>query len=168
LRKTIKHLHLDGRLDVRFDHNFSDVIRECARTRRRDQNGTWIVPDMVAAYTDLHRAGHAHSVETWVDGQLVGGLYTVMIGKMVFGESMFSHRSDASKIALAGLVAFALEHDLPMIDCQQNTAHMATLGSETMDRNEFCQQVARHVEGPSPAWQFNPVYWKHLFSLDGY
>ncbi|MEZ5705421.1 MAG: leucyl/phenylalanyl-tRNA--protein transferase [Burkholderiaceae bacterium] len=168
LRKTIKRLRLDGRLEVRFDHNFGDVIRECARTPRRDQNGTWIVPDMVAAYSGLHRAGHAHSVETWIDGHLVGGLYAIMIGKMVFGESMFSHRTDASKIALASLVAFALEHELPMIDCQQNTAHMATLGSETMDRSAFCNQVAQHIQGPSPAWQFDPVYWKHFISQDGY
>jgi leucyl/phenylalanyl-tRNA---protein transferase len=168
LRKTIRRLHLDARLDVRFDHHFGDVIRACASTPRKEQNGTWIVPDMVAAYTELHRAGYAHSVETWIDGKLVGGLYTVMIGRMVFGESMFSLRSDASKIALASLVAFALEHKLPMIDCQQNTAHMATLGSETLVRSNFCTQVARHTQGPSPSWQFDPVYWKHFFPQDGF
>lgn len=168
LRKTLHRLLLDQRLEVRFDHDFQGVIENCARTPRKEQDGTWILPEMVAAYTALHHAGHAHSVETWIDGELAGGLYLVNLGGMVFGESMFSHRSDASKLALAGLVAFARAHSLPMIDCQQNTAHMATLGSETVARAEFCQAVHAVLKQPMPTWQFDPVYWKFIISDDGF
>jgi leucyl/phenylalanyl-tRNA---protein transferase len=168
LRKTLKRLLTDHRLELRFDHSFERVIQACAETPRKEQDGTWIVPDMVSAYTELHQAGSAHSVETWIDGELAGGLYAVVVGAMVFGESMFSLRSDASKLALAGLVAFAHAHRLPMIDCQQNTAHMATLGSETITRAEFCSRVEALARRPSPAWRFDPVYWNHLFPDDGF
>jgi leucyl/phenylalanyl-tRNA--protein transferase len=168
LRKTLRRQLLDGRFEVRIDHDFERVIQACARTPRRDQDGTWILPDMVAAYTALHRAGHAHSIETWIDGELAGGLYVVNIGGMVFGESMFSHRSDASKLALAGLVAFSRAKQLPLIDCQQNTAHMATLGSETLARTTFCQQVQTVLKQPIPNWQFDPVYWNFICSDNGF
>ena len=92
---------------IRIDHSFERVIRACAHTPRDGQDGTWILPAMVQAYCGLHAAGHAHSVEAWIDGELAGGLYCINLGGMVFGESMFSRRSDASKIALAALVALA-------------------------------------------------------------
>lgn len=168
LSKTLRNLLLANQLELRIDHDFERVIQACARTPRKDQDGTWIVPDMVSAYAALHRAGHAHSIETWIGGELAGGLYTVNIGGMVFGESMFSHRSDASKLALAGLVAFAQAHQLPMIDCQQNTAHMATLGSETMQRTSFCDEVHVLTTHPAPVWRFDPVYWNHFFPDDGF
>jgi leucyl/phenylalanyl-tRNA--protein transferase len=94
---------------------------------------------MVEAYTALHQAGHAHSIETWIDGQLVGGLYCVAIGRAVFGESMFSLMPDASKIALAALVVFCLENGIALIDCQQNTAHLASLGAHEVPRNAFLE-----------------------------
>lgn len=168
LRKTLQRLLLDGRLEVRMDHDFRKVILACAKTPRRDQDGTWILPEMVAAYTALHHAGHAHSVETWIDGELVGGLYAVNIGAMVFGESMFSLQSDASKLALAGLIAFCRAQHLPLIDCQQNTAHMATMGSETLSRSDFCRHVQTLLLQPMPVWRFDPVYWKFIFSDHGF
>jgi leucyl/phenylalanyl-tRNA--protein transferase len=168
LRKTLHRLLLEGRLELRIDHGFERVIQACARTPRKNQDGTWILPDMVAAYTALHHAGHAHSVESWIDGELVGGLYLVNLGGMVFGESMFSHQSDASKLALAGLVAFSRANALPLIDCQQNTAHMASLGSEKLARTAFCQQVQTVLQQPVPTWQFDPVYWNFIFTDEGF
>jgi leucyl/phenylalanyl-tRNA---protein transferase len=168
LRKTLRRLLTEQRLELRFDHDFERVIRACSATPRRAQDGTWILPEMIAAYTALHRAGHAHSVETWIDGELVGGLYAVNVGGMVFGESMFSLRSDASKLALSGLVAFCRAQALPLIDCQQDTAHMASLGSETLPRDRFCQEVQMVLSRPMPTWKFDPVYWKFIFSDDGF
>ena len=162
LRKPLRSGLRHQRIEVRFDHDFSTVIRHCAGTPRHGQNGTWILPDMVAAYEALHRAGHAHSVETWWDGELAGGLYCVNLGAMVFGESMFSHRSNASKIALAGLVAFCRQHGIVAIDCQQNTAHLASLGAREMARADFLQHLHRATAQPAPAWRFSSVYWNHL------
>lgn len=162
LRKPLFSGLRKQRIEVRFNHDFANVIRHCATTPRHGQNGTWILPEMVAAYEALHRAGHAHSVETWWDGELAGGLYCVNLGGMVFGESMFSHRSNASKIALAGLVAFCRHHGITAIDCQQNTAHLASLGAREMARSNFIQQVRLAAARPAPAWRFLSVYWNHL------
>lgn len=150
--------------EIRFDTAFAQVIHACASTPRDGQPGTWIVPDMVKAYTALHRAGHAHSVETWVNGRLVGGLYCVNLGGMVFGESMFAHQTDASKMALAALVAFCRARGLPMIDCQQNTRHLASLGAAEISRAEFVAQVATLVTRASPHWEFDALYWQQLLT----
>lgn len=162
LRKTLQNLLRAGRLQVRMDHDFERVIRACAHAPREGQSGTWILPSMVQAYVALHRASVAHSVETWIDGELVGGLYCVNLGAMVFGESMFSRRSDASKIALAALVAFAMAHELPLIDCQQETAHLASMGARPQPREVFCKQLRQVLLHPSPVWKFEPVYWNQL------
>lgn len=162
LRKKLQTLLRGGRLEVRMDHDFERVIRACASAPREGQSGTWILPSMVQAYVALHRASLAHSVETWIDGELAGGLYCVNLGAMVFGESMFSRRSDASKIALAALVAFALAHDLPLIDCQQETAHLASMGAQPLPRAAFCRQLRQALQHPGPAWHFEPVYWNQL------
>jgi leucyl/phenylalanyl-tRNA---protein transferase len=162
LRKTLRSGLRQQRIELRFDHDFSAVIRHCARTPRQGQHGTWILPEMVAAYEALHRAGHAHSVETWWDGELAGGLYCVNLGGMVFGESMFSHRSNASKIALAGLVAFCRQQGIPLVDCQQNTAHLASLGAREVARAAFVEHVQGYTVQPAPAWRFLSVYWQHL------
>lgn len=162
LRKPLFSGLRQQRIEIRFDHDFSAVIRHCAATPRHGQHGTWILPEMVAAYEALHRAGHAHSVETWWDGELAGGLYCVSLGGMVFGESMFSHRSNASKMALAGLVAFCRQHGITAIDCQQNTAHLASLGAREIARSDFVHHVHGTLATPAPAWRFLSVYWKHL------
>jgi leucyl/phenylalanyl-tRNA--protein transferase len=106
LRKTLAKFAPTRAARCRFDSDFDQVIRACATSERPGQSGTWIVPAMVAAYQAFHRAGFAHSVETWIDGELAGGLYCVVIGRAVFGESMFTRVPDASKIALAALVAW--------------------------------------------------------------
>jgi leucyl/phenylalanyl-tRNA---protein transferase len=164
LRKTIQALLRAGRLEVRMDHDFERVIRACAHTSREGQSGTWILPPMVQAYSRLHQAGVAHSVETWIDDELAGGLYCINLGAMVFGESMFSRQSNASKVALAALVAFASENALPLIDCQQNTPHLASLGARLMGRQAFCAQVRQALAHRSPVWRFQPVYWQKILT----
>lgn len=165
LRKTIQKLQFEQRLDLRIDHDFERVIQSCAQTPRHGQSGTWILPAMVQAYVRLHRAGMAHSVETWIDGELVGGLYVVNVGAMVFGESMFSRRSNASKIALAGLMALCRHHGITLVDCQQDTAHLTSLGGRLMPRADFVQHVRLALLQPAPRWEFSPVYWRELFSI---
>ncbi|MEK9801809.1 MAG: leucyl/phenylalanyl-tRNA--protein transferase [Curvibacter sp.] len=164
LRKTLQKFIATPGCEVRIDTAFEAVLQACAGSPRPGQDGTWIVPAMVQAYTALHRAGLAHSVETWVDGQLVGGLYCVALGRAVYGESMFARASDASKIALAGLVAFCRAHGIGLIDCQQNTAHLASLGAREIPRVDFLRhiEVARHEA--APRWEFQPLYWQALLT----
>ena len=162
LARTLRRFASDAHCEIRIDHDFETVIDACSRVPRAGQAGTWILPEMIEAYTRLHHAGHAHSVETWIDGQLAGGLYCVGIGRAVFGESMFALRPDASKIALAALVAFCRHHGAPQIDCQQNTAHLASLGAAEMPREAFLSRVAQAVQMPPPKWEFAPVYWNEL------
>ncbi|NVO07025.1 MAG: leucyl/phenylalanyl-tRNA--protein transferase [Rhodoferax sp.] len=162
LKKTIRRFCADPRCEIRLDTAFDTVITHCAHTARNGQCGTWIVPEMVAAYQAMHGAGHAHSVETWVDGELVGGLYCVNLGRAVFGESMFAHRSDASKLALAALVSFCRAQGVALIDCQQNTPHLASLGAAEMPRADFVSHVASAIARHAPVWRFDALYWKHL------
>jgi leucyl/phenylalanyl-tRNA--protein transferase len=162
LRKSVKAFQLSGTCEIRFDSCFEDVVEQCAHTVRSGQGGTWIVPEMRSAYGALHRAGYAHSVETWVDGKLAGGLYCVGIGKAVFGESMFAHRTDASKMALAALVGFCRANEVQWIDCQQNTRHLASLGANEMPRNQFVNRVRGAIEESPMRWHFDPLYWAHL------
>ena len=162
LRKTLKRFVREPNCQVRIDHDFGAVIGHCANTPRAGQNGTWIVPEMVEAYQGLHAMGLAHSVETWMDGELVGGLYCVGLGRMVFGESMFAHRRDASKIALSALVALCLAQGLDAIDCQQNTAHLGSLGAAPIARPLFAKMVAERVSQACAHWQFDPLYWREL------
>lgn len=162
LRRVLQRFRATPGCEVRIDSDFSAVIQACAQTTRTGQSGTWIVPPMVAAYEALHAAGHAHSVETWVDGQLRGGLYCVARGRAVFGESMFAHATDASKIALAALVCLCLREGVEMIDCQQNTRHLASLGAREIPRAQFQRHVAKAREEPACNWRFEPVYWSEL------
>lgn len=162
LRKEIRTGLRSGRLEIKVDTAFEQVIQACAHTPRAGQSGTWIVPDMVHAYTALHHAGHAHSVETWWEGRLVGGLYCVNLGRMVFGESMFSHRSNASKMALAGLIACCKAWGVQAIDCQQNTAHLSSLGASEEPRSRFLLTMREAIREPAPTWRFDPLYWNAL------
>lgn len=164
LRKTLTRLLQEQRLVIRLDHDFERVIRACAHTPRSGQTGTWILPPMIQAYLQLHAAGHAHSVEAWIDGELAGGLYCVNLGAMVFGESMFSRRSDASKLAMCGLVAFCLANAIPLIDCQQDTPHLASLGAALMSRADFSRHLHKTTSHNAPGWRFEPVYWNHLIT----
>jgi len=162
LRKTLLKFISTPGCEVRFDSAFEQVITACAGSPREGQDGTWIVPPMVQAYTDLHRAGLAHSVETWVAGRLVGGLYCVALGQAVFGESMFTRATDASKIALAALVAFSRQHGSTMIDCQQNTQHLASLGAHEIPRVDFLRHITAAQAQAGPRWHFDPLYWREL------
>jgi leucyl/phenylalanyl-tRNA---protein transferase len=134
--------------EVRSDTSFDAVMRACAEPRE-GQAGTWITEDMIAAYGALHRGGYAHSFETWMDGQLVGGLYGVAIGRMFFGESMFARVTDASKIAFAHLARQLHRWRFATIDCQMSTAHLASLGAREIPRRQFVRTVAELVNYPS-------------------
>ena len=164
LRKTLQKFVQMPFSSVTFDTAFDRVIEHCSAFKRQGQNGTWILQDMVGAYQALHRAGFAHSVETWIDGELVGGLYCVSIGKAIFGESMFALQTDASKIALSALVAFAKQNEIRWIDCQQNTRHLASLGAHEIAQADFLHAVNKAVTQTAPTWEFLPLYWKNLFS----
>lgn len=164
LRKTLSRFTAAAHCEVRFDTAFAEVIRSCAQMSRRGQPGTWILPPMVEAYTRLHAAGHAHSVETWMNGQLIGGLYCVALGKAVFGESMFTRVPDASKIALAALVAFCRHHGVNLVDCQQNTAHLASLGAAEIPRSIFLAHIRQAQSATPLEWRFAPLYWNHILS----
>lgn len=162
LRKEIRSLLRQQRLEIRTDHAFDRVIRACAHSPRNGQHGTWILPAMIEAYQRLHRAGIAHSVETWIDGELCGGLYCIGIGGMVYGESMFSRRNNASKMALTALVAFCRVHALPLIDCQQETGHLASMGAHSMERPAFLRHMRQAQKLRAPEWRFEPVYWNSV------
>ena len=143
LRKAVAR----GEYETRVDTAFRDVMEACAEPRD-GQGGTWIVPEMIDAYTALHERGLAHSVESWSDGELVGGLYGVSLGKVFFGESMFTRAPDASKVALVHLVERLRESGYRVIDCQQATAHLASLGAREITRREFAQLVRESIQYP--------------------
>lgn len=124
--------------------NFTDVMRACALTPREGQSGTWITPELIDAYSDLNRTGHAQSVETWLDGRLVGGIYGVTLGHVFFGESMFSLVTDASKAALAVLVREMLARRFAVLDCQVASTHLASLGSMEISRERFLDLLELH------------------------
>jgi leucyl/phenylalanyl-tRNA---protein transferase len=163
LRKTVRRFAASANCEVRIDSAFRRVITACAGTARNGQDGTWIVPEMVEAYCAWHALGRAHSVETWIDGELVGGLYGIGMGRMFFGESMYSHRTDASKIALAALVCWCREHGVAMIDCQQHTGHLESMGARELPRAEFEARLRRALaEPPIADWTYDLRLWRHL------
>jgi leucyl/phenylalanyl-tRNA---protein transferase len=163
LKKTLRAFLATPGCEIRFDSRFEQVITHCATTPRHGQHGTWIVPALRRAYGEWHRAGTAHSVETWIEGTLVGGLYGVGIGRMFFGESMFAHATDASKIALCALVAFCRGNRIELIDCQQATAHLASFGAREMPRADFESHLAHTLDQPPPAaWTYDPAHWETL------
>lgn len=137
---------------VAVDTAFGSVIRSCARSSQHGQPGTWITQEMQLAYEAWHLIGQAHSIETWINGELVGGLYGVSLGKMFFGESMFSRANDASKIAFVHLVAFLKQRGVDWIDCQMKTDHLASLGAQLVPRSAFLEHVRAHVRQPDLAW----------------
>ena len=164
-RKSFSKFRSTAGHEIRMDSAFDQVIAACAVAPRAGQRGTWIVPEMMAAYCNLHRAGVAHSVETWIDGTLAGGLYCVALGKFVFGESMFSHSSGASKFALAALVGFCRHHGIAHIDCQQKTRHLASLGAREISRDLFLSHLADGLaQAEPPRWQFDTCYWNEVLS----
>jgi len=162
LKKLLRSLLKTRRLEIRVDQDFRSTMQACATTARSGQQGTWIVKDMQHAYGLLHDAGHAHSVEAWVDGQRWGGLYAVSIGDMVFGESMFSHASNGSKLALCALIALCKTRHMPLIDCQQQTRHLASLGAKPWPRDAFIDALNALTPRPTGPWKFDPLYWDSI------
>jgi leucyl/phenylalanyl-tRNA--protein transferase len=163
MRQTLKRWVRDAGCEIRIDSDFSAVIRACANTPREGQADTWIVPEMVDSYTRWHHLGRVHSFEAWRYGQLIGGLYGVGMGRMFFGESMFTRETDGSKIALAALIAFAREHDIGLIDCQQRTAHLASFGGRELPRSEFEARLQALTSRPEITdWTYHPRLWAHV------
>lgn len=144
-----------GGYALSFDRAFSETLAACAGARRRDR-GTWLGADMQSAYRSLHRSGMAHSVEVWREGQLIGGLYGVALGRMFFGESMFSVETDASKLALVHLSQQLLDWGFPLLDCQVASPHLLRLGAYNMSRANFLAQSRQAQQLMPPAhWQFD-------------
>ncbi|WP_240434038.1 leucyl/phenylalanyl-tRNA--protein transferase [Achromobacter sp. B7] len=156
LRKLLRQIaaqEIDAqpRVQVRVDTVFSRVMAQCAAPRD-GQPGTWITAAMQQAYAEWHRAGYVHSIETWIDGELAGGLYGISLGRMFFGESMFTLAPNASKIALAYLIRYLAAQGVERIDCQQQTQHLASLGARPIPRAQFLQHVRRATAQP-------PIFW---------
>jgi leucyl/phenylalanyl-tRNA--protein transferase len=137
-----------GTYSLRADTAFDAVVEGCAEAPRPGQDGTWITPEMRAAYGTLHQMGHAHSVEAWKEGQLVGGLYGVAVGRLFFGESMFSRAPDASKAAFASAARALFAAGCLLIDCQVETEHLAHFGAEEVPRRRFLRLLAAGIDGP--------------------
>ena len=131
------------------DTAFEKTILACARPRKNKEEGTWLVEEMVEAYVELHALGWAHSVEAWMDQQLVGGLYGVCIGHSFFGESMFSLEKDASKVALVALAHHLKQNNFDMIDCQVTTGHLLRMGASEMSRTDFLEQLEKSIQHPT-------------------
>lgn len=145
LAQTIRR----GKYEISFNRDFKSVIKNCAEAGRRDEEGTWITPEMISAYINLHEMGYAHSVETYIDGNLAGGLYGISLGKAFFGESMFYLERDASKVALSALVDRCLEWGFHFIDAQQRTEHLRSLGAKTISRETFLSMLAGALKYPT-------------------
>ena len=150
LKKRLKK----GAYFVTFDRAFARVLDGCAAPRPGD-NGTWLSTAMRRAYTSLHSAGLAHSIEVWMDGELAGAIYGVAIGRMFFGESMFARRTDASKIGIVTLAAQLDRWAFPLIDCQLETSHLISLGAEHVPRRRFVAEISRLVKEPAPSWRLD-------------
>ena len=163
LRKTLRQwLEREG-VELVFDRDFPEVIARCARQPRVGQQGSWIVPEIERAYTGLHALGLAHSAELRLQGQLLAGLYFVAIGHAVFGESMFTTVRDGSKLALCLLVSVARRHGIGLIDCQQNTRHLASLGAAEIPRERFIAHVRQAQCARDIDWRRETLYCDELF-----
>lgn len=146
--RSMRQVINSGKFEIKYDTNFVDVITNCSKVLRPNQEGTWISPEIVKAYKTLHRLGYAHSVETYYQGQLVGGLYGVVLGKAFFGESMFHFMSNASKFAFYHLVLKVKELGIYFIDAQQQTDHLKSLGASSIPRKEFLVVLEKALESP--------------------
>jgi len=153
--RSLRRALRQGRFCVSIDQDFAGVINGCALDRA--DTGTWITSDMERAYLELHEAGHAHAIEVWCDGKLAGGLYGVNIGRVFFGESMFSRQTNASKIAFVKLIYICRELGIDLVDCQIASAHLASLGSRQISRAEFRKLLRRYTQFPPPSGWARPT-----------
>ena len=151
LRKSIRRQTFEVTIDMAFEQ----VITACSEIQRPRQEGTWIVDEMIQAYTTLHHAGFAHSIEAWHGGQLVGGLYGVSLGRCFFGESMFARTSNASKVALCYLVQYLKIRNFDLIDCQVTTEHLVSLGAQEIPRDQFLAELKRSLQHPTLRGQWS-------------
>ena len=142
LKKTIKK----NTFHLTMDHAFEETILSCAKPRRKEYAGTWLVEEMIEAYIQLHKLGYAHSIETWKDDRLVGGLYGICLGGIFFGESMFSFEDDASKTALTALASHLEQHRFDLIDCQVTTNHLLSMGATEISRNTYLDIIQRSIK----------------------
>ena len=163
LQKSIRHFCQDAPSEILVDADFGAVIRECATSTRKDQDGTWITHEIMDAYTTIYEQGYAHSIAVIEDGAMIGGLYCVAIGSMVYGESMFSRKPNASKIALATLSAWCIQNQVAMIDCQQETGHLRSMGAKPIPRLDFLQQLQASVNQTNiiKSWKFDKQILTH-------
>ncbi len=153
--RSLAKLLRQQRYQVSFDRDFEAVIQACAAPRR-NADGTWITDDMQNAYTELHARGHAHSVEVWDHGELVGGLYGLAMGQLFFGESMFSRADNASKFGFVTLVKHLQAWGFVLIDCQMATRHLESLGARSIPRQQFADYLRDHLDQPTTAqWDLN-------------
>ena len=155
LKKSLRQFLINPDYEIRVDFDFQETIMACATQSRQHQNGTWITHAIIQAYTALHANNQAHSVEVFFNNQRIGGLYLVNIGGMVFGESMFSRQANASKIALAALCGFCIDSHISLIDCQQETSHLSSMGGRPIPRNDFLDYIEHAINAKSPVWNFN-------------
>jgi leucyl/phenylalanyl-tRNA--protein transferase len=161
LRRSFRRVLRNREYTVRFDHDFPAVIAACAAVPRPGQRGTWLTPEMQAAYTELHRRGFAHSVEVYREGELAGGLYGIAMGGAFFGESMFSARPDGSKIALKALSDVLREKGYDFIDCQVVTDHLVSLGATPVPRERFLEELERALGKPSDIGSWSDYHWEY-------
>jgi leucyl/phenylalanyl-tRNA--protein transferase len=167
LRQAIRRFLRTPGAEIRIDSDCRAVLEACAASPRGEDAGTWIVPELIEAYAAWHRAGRVHSVETRLHGELVGGLYGVSIGRMFFGESMFQRRTDASKIALAYLVAFCRREGIATIDCQQQTRHLASFGGREIPRDDFRARLGEALgHADIRRWSYDSADWRRI-GVDG-
>lgn len=148
-----------GDFELRCDTAFDAVIDACASAPREGQRGTWITDEMIAAYRRLHLLGYGHSVEAWQADELVGGLYGIALGNVFFGESMFTRATDASKVCLAALVALLQQRGVGLVDCQQETEHLASMGARPIRRQQFARALGELINSnkPPPGWRSGPL-----------
>lgn len=158
LRRTIR----SGRFEVRFDRAFERVVARCRDKRGPGRDGTWITPEIVEVYTELHRMGLAHSAETWLDGEVVGGIYGLSLGGTFFGESMFADERDASKVAIAGLTAQLDAWGMDMLDCQVPNDHLISLGGSFVPRRAFIARLGQSLARPTRRgpWTFDQAAFR--------
>ncbi len=155
---SLQRLIKSNRYTLRIDTNFESVIKACASVPRPGQDGTWITPEMIDAYIELHRLGYAHSFETYRDGSLIGGLYGLSLGAAFFGESMFHQAPDASKFAFHHLVALSIKWNFNFIDAQTPTPHLASLGAENISRSQFLKELETALSAESRIGHWTPSH----------
>jgi len=157
ISRSLKKALLSESFEIRIDHTFEDTMRSCAKSPRPGQESTWIEEDMIRDYTKLHELGITHSIEAFLDGKKVGGLYGLAMGKMFFGESMFHIVPEASKICLTHLVQLSCKYGIELIDCQAHTPHLEKMGASEIPRNEFSEQLKNLLKDSQSV-----IPWKEL------